>query len=196
MIIELGNTLVSTEIFTKQFVCDLNACKGACCIEGDRGAPLELSEIGEIEQALDAIKPYMTSDGIALLESEGFHEGLEIDDPATTCLPGGECVFAYRDEKGILGCAVEKAHSNGKSPVNKPISCHLYPIRIGKIGQMETLNYHEWHICKAACALGDKLKQPLYRFVKGPLIRRYGENWYSELELIHTEFIRSFPDNR
>lgn len=187
MIIETGNTLISTEIFSVNFVCHLEKCKGACCVEGDRGAPLESEEIKKIERNLPAIRKYMTADAIALLDKEGFHEGEEINDIATTCLPAGECVFAYR-ENGILGCAMEKAYKAGESDFYKPISCHLYPIRIGKVGDMESVNYHEWDICKAACSLGNELNVPVYQFLKEPLIRKYGEEWYLELELIQREF--------
>lgn len=196
MIIELENTLISSEIFTSHFVCDLDKCKGACCVEGDRGAPLEAQEIKAYESSMEGIKKHMEAQALELLELEGFHEGTEIDDPATNCLPGGECIFAYRDPNGVLGCAIEKAYLSGDSAANKPISCHLYPIRIGKAGSMETLNYHRWDICSAACTLGEKLQQPLYRFLKAPLVRKYGEAWYGELELIYTDFKNSFPDIR
>jgi hypothetical protein len=189
MIIEHENTLVSSEIFSTRFVCDLGKCKGACCIEGDRGAPLEKEEISLIEKNLELIKPYLGKESIALLESEGFHEGEEIDDIATNCLPTGECIFVYR-ENGILGCAIEKSYKAGQSDFYKPISCHLYPIRIGKLGKFESLNYHKWDICKAACALGQKLNVPVFEFLKEPLIRKYGEEWFRELESIYAEFLQ------
>ncbi len=187
MIIEVENTLISSEIFSVNFVCNLEKCKGACCIEGDRGAPLEKEEIQFIETQLEAIRPYMTDAGRQLLDSEGFHEGEEIDDIATTCLPTGECVFVYK-ENGILGCAMEKAFKEGKTDFYKPISCHLYPIRINKIGDFDAVNYHEWNICKAACSLGNDLNIPTFRFLKEPLIRKYGAPWYNEIELIFQEF--------
>lgn len=187
MIIEVENTLISSEIFSVNFVCNLEKCKGACCIEGDRGAPLEKEEIKKIEDNIEAIRPYMTEAGIELLDSEGFHEGEEIDDIATTCLPTGECVFVYK-ENGILGCAMEKAYKEGKTDYYKPISCHLYPIRINKIGDFDAVNYHEWNICKAACSLGNELNIPTFRFLKEPLIRKYGAPWYNEVELIYEEF--------
>lgn len=187
MIIEAGNTLISSEIFSTNFVCHLEKCKGACCIEGDRGAPLAEDEIPKIEKNLSAIKSYMTPECLELLEHEGFHEGSEIDDIATTCLPTGECVFAYRKD-GILGCAMESAYKAGESDFYKPISCHLYPIRIGNAGAFETVNYHEWDICKAACSLGNELNVPVFSFLKEPLIRKYGLEWFQELELIYGEF--------
>jgi len=194
MIIEHEDTLISSELFSTQFVCNLSACKGACCIEGDRGAPIEKSEIVLIENNLESIKPYMSEKGIELLNTEGFHEGEEIDDIATTCLPTGECVFFYK-ENGILGCAIEKSYKAGKSDFYKPISCHLYPIRLGRLGKFESLNYHKWDICKAACALGKELGVPVFRFLKDPLIRKYGEPWFNELEEIYNEF-KELEDSR
>lgn len=188
MIIEHGNTLLSDEIFSENFVCDLEKCKGACCIEGYRGAPLESDDVDEINKNIELIKPYMTRKGLELLKSEGFMEG-DISDMATTCLPTGECVFVYR-ENGILGCAIEKAYKEGKIDYYKPISCHLYPIRIGKIGEFESLNYHKWSICKAACNLGKRLNVPVFQFLKEPLIRKYGKEWFDELELIYDEYVK------
>lgn len=193
MIIEHGNTLISEDVFVSRFVCDLEHCKGACCIEGDRGAPLDKEDIEAIEKNIEAIKPFMTRKGLELLKFEGFFEGMHEDDMATTCLPTGECVFAYR-EKGILGCAIEKAYKAGKIDYYKPISCHLYPIRLGKIGGMDSINYHQWNICKAACALGKKLNVPVFEFLKEPLIRKYGQAWFDELELIYQEYLKQLKD--
>lgn len=194
MIIEHGNTLLSDEIFTQSFVCDLTHCKGACCVEGDRGAPLSREDIQDIEKNLDLIKPYMTRKGLELLGFEGFYEGDDDDDLATTCLPTGECVFAYR-EKGVLSCAIEKSYKEGKSNYLKPISCHLYPIRLGKSNDLATVNYHRWSICKAACELGKKLKMPVFQFLKEPLIRQFGQEWYNELELIYEEYNKEFGND-
>ncbi|MCC6817391.1 MAG: DUF3109 family protein [Bacteroidia bacterium] len=193
MIIEHGNSLISDEIFSKQFVCDLERCKGACCIEGYRGAPLNQNDITEINKHIEYIKPYMTRKGLELLKAEGFSEGINEDDMATTCLPTGECVFAYR-ENGILGCAIEKAYKEDKIDYYKPISCHLYPIRLGKIGKMESINYHQWSICSAACALGKKLNVPVFEFLKEPLIRHYGEEWFEDLKLIYQEYQKYITD--
>lgn len=195
MIIEIGETLVSDEIFTSKFICDLEKCKGACCIEGDRGAPISLSEIEIIQNNIAKIKPFMTPKGLELLKNEGFHEGTEIDDPATTCLETGECVFVYK-ENNVLGCAIEKAHLYGEIDFYKPISCHLYPIRIGRVGDKDTINYHEWSICKDACLLGKKMDLPVFKFLKAPLIRNYGQNWYAELELIYEEYKNQFPEKK
>lgn len=189
MIIELDDVLISEDVFSAMFACNLQACKGACCVEGDRGAPLEISELAKISDNLHAISGYMSAEGKKLLEAEGFHEGSEIDDPATTCLPGGECVFAIR-KNGILSCAVEDAYRDGKSAVNKPLSCHLYPIRVGKAGQSETLNYHRWSICSPACENGKKQNMPLFRFLEDALVRKYGSEWFKELELVYEQYLK------
>jgi hypothetical protein len=191
MILEIQDTLVSDEVFTQKFICNLDACKGACCIEGDRGAPIELAEIEAIESQIENIKPFMDPKGIELYNAIGFHEGLEIDDAATTCLETGECVFVYR-ENGQLGCAIEKAYNSGAIPFNKPISCHLYPIRLGQINEMTTVNYHEWDICSAACQLGKANNVAVYQFLKAPLIRRFGEAWYAELEEVYQAYQSTF----
>ena len=190
MILEVGETLISTEVFTQQFVCHLDVCKGACCVEGDRGAPLENEEIEIIENNLSEIKQNMTAEGLALLNQIGFHEGSEINDASTTCLPTGECVFAYR-ENGILGCAIEKTYKEGKISYYKPISCHLYPIRLNKIGEHIGINYHSWDICKSACANGAALKVSVFEFLKEPLIRKFGVKWYNETEQIYNAYLNS-----
>ncbi len=175
------NTLVSDELLEKKFVCDLEACKGACCEEGDLGAPLELEELDDIERNLDGIKPFMTAEGLALLETEGFYELAPDRELVTTTIEGRACIFAAKDDRGIWKCAIEQAHQAGKSDFLKPISCHLYPIRIEKLKHYDALNYHQWDICAPACSCGAKLEVPVYKFLKGPLIRKYGADWYDML---------------
>lgn len=178
----IENTLVSDELLHKHFVCDLTACKGACCEEGDLGAPLELEEIDEIEKNLVYIKPYMSSAGLSLLDTEGFYEMAPDQELVTTTINGRECVFAIKDDKGTWQCAIERAHAAGKSDFLKPISCHLYPIRIDKLKHYDALNYHRWDICAPACECGTQLKVPVYKFLKGPLIRKYGADWFETLD--------------
>lgn len=184
MIIEHQNTLVSTEIFENDFICNLSKCKGACCIEGDRGAPLSKKENELLLRNIDKIKPFMEARQIALSDLEGFSEGEEIDDIATNCLPTGECVFAFR-ENGVLSCVIEKAENLGAIDFKKPISCHLYPIRLGKVGDFISVNYDRWDICKDACTFGAEHKTSVFQFLKNPLIREFGEDWYNELEQIY-----------
>jgi len=177
-------TLISEDLFDKQFICDLSKCKGACCIEGEFGAPISKQEIELLEKELPAILPYLTKESQKALKKKGVYEKDSEGDLVTTCLPTGECNFAYRDKQGILGCGIEKAWKEGKITFQKPISCHLYPIRITKVGTFEALNYHKWDICKPACKLGKENNMPVFKFLKDALIRKFGEKWYAELEEI------------
>ncbi|MDZ4669124.1 MAG: DUF3109 family protein [bacterium] len=178
----IGNTLVSEDLFDQEFICNLSACKGSCCIEGDAGAPVTLEEKSRIEKAFPLIKPYLSEDSLKDIEKRG---GFEIDEDGewvTTCLPTGECNFVKRDEHGLLSCGIEKSFLDGKSEIRKPSSCYLYPIRVIKVGDYDALNYHRWDICKAACTLGKQEKVPVFKFLKDPLISRFGAAWYAELE--------------
>lgn len=187
MIVEIQDKLVSSELFSKQFVCNLSACKGACCVEGDTGAPLEKKEIRQIERSLDKIKPFMTKAGINAVDKEGVSYLDSFDDPVTMLVNGKECAFVFRDENGITKCAIEKAYREKKIKFNKPISCHLYPIRVKKLEKFESLNYDRWSICKDACTLGKELKVPVYKFLKEPIVRAYGEDFYKEMEIVAAE---------
>jgi hypothetical protein len=180
------NAVLSRDLFKKNFVCDLAKCKGACCVEGDYGAPLLESEIEDIDRNLESVKKYMTGEALELLMEDGFHEKDPDAELVTNCISGRNCIFVYKEEK-IYKCAIEKAYENGESDFKKPISCHLYPIRINRLGPLEGLNYNHWDICSPACKLGDKLKVPVFQFVKDALIRKYGEDWYEELEIIAEE---------
>lgn len=182
MIVAIEDKLISTELFSRKFVCDLNACKGACCVEGDQGAPLNTEEIDILEEILDDVKPYMRPEGIAAVEKEGVFYMDPWNEPAVTLVNGKECAFVYFDETGITKCAIEQAHYAGKTDWKKPISCHLYPIRVKKIGENSALNYDEWKICEPACACGEKLDVPVYRFLKEPLIRAFGADFYADME--------------
>ena len=180
--IEIGKTLISDDVVAEQFVCDLSKCKGACCVEGDLGAPLTEDELEKIEEVIDLVKPYLAPEAVEVLEKEGGYLLDEDGDLSTTTINGKECAFAFYDKAGILKCSIEQAHKEGKTDFKKPISCHLYPIRIAKLPEFEALNYDRWSICSPACDLGKELKVPVYRFLKEPLIRKYGKEWYEELE--------------
>jgi len=187
MLVEIEDKIVSTQIFDKKFVCDLNACKGACCIEGDAGAPLTSEEVSILEDNLEAIKPFMRKEGVEAVDKSGVFYLDEENEPVTTLVNGGECAFVYFDEKGITKCAVEAAYLDGKTNFKKPISCHLYPIRVKKFNEYQALNYDKWSICEPACACGDALNVPVFRFLKEPLIRAFGEDFFSELENVDKE---------
>jgi hypothetical protein len=187
MLVEIDDKIVSTQIFEKKFVCDLNACKGACCIEGDAGAPLTLEEVSILEDDLEAIKPYMREEGVKVVESTGVFYMDEENEPVTSLVNGGECAFVFFDEKGITKCAVEAAYLAGETQFKKPISCHLYPIRVKKFNDYRALNYDKWSICEPACACGGSLNVPVFRFLKEPLIRAFGDDFYKELEVVDAE---------
>lgn len=187
MLIEVKDKVVSTQIFERKFVCDLNACKGACCVEGDSGAPLTVEEISLIEDELDAIIPYMREEGIKAIDEQGVFYMDQDNEPVTTLINGAECAFVYFDEKQTALCAIEKANREGKTKFKKPISCHLYPIRVKKFHDFTALSYNEWHICKPACECGDKLDVPVFRFLKEPIIRAFGDEFFRELEIVDAE---------
>lgn len=178
----LDNAVLSDDLKERHFVCDLNKCKGACCVEGDLGAPLDEEELPLIEEVIDAVKPYLSKEGLEVIEKEGAYILDEEGDYSTTTIDGRECAFAIYDEKNILKCAIDQAYRDGKVTWQKPISCHLYPIRITKYDHYDALNYDQWDICAPACNLGEQLKVPVYKFLKEPLIRKYGTEWYGKLE--------------
>lgn len=181
----VGNALVSEEVLTRKFRCAIESCKGACCVHGDAGAPLESEEIEIIQQELEVVKPFMSDSGLKLLSERGFSETDSFDGEAVTvCEPTGECVFVVYDSAGIAGCAIEKAYHSGKTWFRKPLSCHLYPIRAKKYGEYTALNYHQWSICSDACAVGEKEQIPVYSFLREALTRKMGPIWYEELEAV------------
>lgn len=185
----IKNTLVSEDVIDKQFVCDLNACKGACCVKGDYGAPLEKDELPILEEIYDKVKPYLREEGIKSIEEQGKYVLYEKKEWVTPIVKGKECAYTIF-EKGVAKCGIEKAYYEGKINWKKPVSCHLYPIRIttGKNG-IDAVNYDRWSICKPACKLGETLKVPVYKFLKESLTRKYGEDWFRELELAADLFI-------
>jgi hypothetical protein len=181
--VAIDKTLISEDVFDKKFVCDLNACKGACCVAGDSGAPLDKDELEVLDSVLEQVKPYMTKKGLKAVEKHGTYV-VDSDGDYTTTLVSekAECAFVYFDDKKIAKCAIEQAYYDGKITWKKPISCHLYPIRITKHKSYDAVNYSKWDVCKPACECGKKLDVPVYKFLKEPLIRKYGKAWYKQLE--------------
>lgn len=181
--IAIDKTLISEDLLDKKFVCDLNACKGACCVAGDSGAPLDKDELKILKSVVDKVKPYMVKKGIKAIEKHGAYV-IDGDGDYTTTLvsPGAECAFVFFDENKIAKCSIEQAYYEGKIDWKKPISCHLYPIRITKHKDYDAVNYDKWDVCKPACECGAKLDVPVYKFLKDPLIRKYGKEWFKELE--------------
>jgi hypothetical protein len=190
--IEIGKTLVSEELFKRKFVCDLNACKGACCVEGDSGAPLEKEEMQFLDADYEKIKPFMRAEGIAAVEAQGKYVVDPYDgDDVTPLVNNRECAYVSFNEQGVALCAIEQAHAAGKTKFKKPISCHLYPVRTKKHRSFEAVNYDEWDICAPACACGDKLDVPVFKFAKDALIRKYGQDWYDELGEVYKAYVDS-----
>ncbi|MEI6434556.1 MAG: DUF3109 family protein [Bacteroidota bacterium] len=181
----LENTLISDEIGTVFFCCDMEKCNGACCVEGDAGAPLEEEEISLLEDYIDEIKPFMVEGGIREVELLGVFDYDADGKFVTPLVNGKECIFVYFDNN-IARCAIEKAYQEKKITFAKPISCHLYPIRIRSTSINDLLNYHKWPICQKALVKGYNEKTPLYQFLEGALIRKYGRTWYNKfVKLLH-----------
>ncbi|HTO38673.1 MAG TPA: DUF3109 family protein [Brumimicrobium sp.] len=187
MLIEIDDKIVTDELFKSKFVCDLTACKGACCIDGDDGAPLQQDEIKIMEEIFPKVKPYMIEEGINIVEKDGVYHLDEYGEPVTNLMADGACVFVAYDEKGIAKCSIESAYRNGDVAWKKPISCELFPIRAKKYEKFTALNYEKIDICTPGCVLGEKLQIPLYKFLKAPLVRAYGEDFYKTLEEVAKE---------
>ncbi|MEE4198859.1 MAG: DUF3109 family protein [Bacteroidales bacterium] len=179
---QIGNCIVSTELLEEKFVCDLQKCKGHCCVEGESGAPLEEGEDRQIEENYPGFKPFLRPESVEALERNGFSVIDRDGELVTPLLNGQECVYAIFEE-GIAGCGIEKAFFAGKSKFRKPISCHLYPVRIKKLfDEMDGLNYHFWNVCDPARELGDQKNVFTFEFLEDALVRKYGREWYNELK--------------
>ena len=184
---QISNTLISEEILDNDFVCNLSACKGACCVDGQSGAPLDGEETEILDSIFEKVKPFLREEGIKAIEEQGtFIKGSD-GEWETPLVNHEECAYVTFDDKGIAKCGLEEAYNKGITYWKKPISCHLYPIRTRKYTEFTAVNYHKWAICDPACALGDELKVPIYKFVKDALIRKFGQVWYNELELVARE---------
>lgn len=190
MILEIGDVLVSSDIFTECFCCDLDACHGECCVEGDAGAPVTLDETAEIEAALDTVWDGLTAGAQAVIDRQGVAYCDQEGDLVTSIVGGKDCVFTCH-ENGCCFCALEKAYRAGLTQFVKPVSCALYPIREKRLSDgRSALNYHRWSVCAPAVAKGRELKLPLYRFLEAPLTRRFGSDWYQELVCVAEELQR------
>jgi hypothetical protein len=179
---QLGKTIVSESIIEKDFVCNLSACKGACCIDGDAGAPLDNEEAKILEGIYPKIKPFLRKEGIEVIEAQGTSVITAFNEIETPLINGADCAYVIFDEKKTALCGIEEAYNQGKIEWKKPVSCHLYPIRVKDYSEFSAVNYDKWEICDDACSLGKELQVPVYKFVKEALIRKFGEDWYTELE--------------
>lgn len=190
----IKNVLVSKELLGNKFVCDLKSCKGACCVEGNGGAPLEREEIKAIETSFNKFKHRLSQKSVKQIKRQGLYVILEDGNLETPLNNGKECVYAVQ-KNGYTKCAFEESFNAGEINFKKPISCHLYPIRVHKTNLFEKLNYEKWSICNAACELGNRLQIPVYTFLKEALIRKYGKSWYHNLCLKAKEIIPELLNN-
>jgi hypothetical protein len=179
----VGEALLSEDILEAHFACQLQQCKGDCCVQGDVGAPLEEAEVSMIESELPAMMVVLPERSQAMLKSGPFWERDQDEEAVIRCHPDGTCVFAI-SEQGITLCGMEQAWRQGLTAFRKPISCHLYPIRSKNYGEFTVMNYHRWDICQSACTAGRTQEIPLFRFLKEALIRKMGPSWYAELEAV------------
>ncbi len=176
----VDDCIISDNLVDVCFCCDLQQCRGACCVEGDCGAPLEEDEVAVLERIYPYVKPYMSLEGVDVVDREGVWS-LDVDKlPCTPLVNNAECAYSI-SENGVTLCAIEKAWRDGKVDFRKPISCHLYPVRIENFGEFKAVNYHEWDICHCAVVKGRVEGEPLYRYLKESLVRRFGQQWYDEL---------------
>lgn len=187
MMIEIDNTVISTDVLKKEFVCNIKKCKGICCVEGDSGAPLDENELPVLDEIYPQIKSYLREGGRKAIEEQGKYIKDEDGDWVTPLVDGAECAYVIFDEKGYTKCGIEKAYEEGATDYQKPISCHLYPVRIQEYTDFTAVNYHRWEICSDACALGEELKVTVADFLKVPLIKRFGEEWYEQLMIAKEE---------
>ncbi|MEM7379751.1 MAG: DUF3109 family protein [Bacteroidota bacterium] len=188
---QLGNSIVSEELIENDFVCNLNACKGACCIDGEAGAPLEDRETEILVDIFNDVKPFLRPEGVVAIEQQGCFVKGDDGEWETPLVNGSECAYVIFSDSGIAKCGLEEAYNNGASSWKKPISCHLYPVRVKEYSKLTAVNYHKWQICDPACSLGTELQVPIYKFVKDALIRKFGQKWYTELEEVAQSLSKS-----
>lgn len=184
---QIGKTIVSEDLLEKEFVCNLSACKGACCIDGDAGAPLTEEETKILDEIYPKIKSYLRPEGIKAIETQGTSVTGWDGELETTLIDGQDCAYVVFDGKTAL-CGIEQAYNEGVISWKKPVSCHLYPIRIKEFSDFSAVNYDRWDICNDACSLGKELSVPVYKFVKEALVRRFGQEWYEELESVAADY--------
>lgn len=192
----IDDILVSDAVLEEQFVCDLSSCRGACCEDGDAGAPLTTEELDEVRDAFDRVAPLLTEEGLREIRAKGLYRYDAVFGWVTPTVGGGICAYGRRDASGTIRCAFEEAHGQGLTTWKKPVSCHLYPIKSSRSRYRgyEMMNYEPRDtLCAPACALGTRLRVPVYRFLREPIVRKYGQSFYDALEQVAREH---FPDRR
>ena len=180
---QIDDTLISEEIISEEFVCNISKCKGQCCVSGSAGAPVEKGETKILEKLYNKISPFLSKKGRMAIKKQGNYVIGFDGDLETPLIENKECAYTVFDKGGVAQCGIEKAYNNGAIKWNKPISCHLYPIRVNKYPTFTAVNYHEWSVCDSACSLGAELKVPVYKFVKNALVRKFGKKWFKKLSL-------------
>lgn len=181
---QIGKTIVSEDLIQEDFACNLSACKGECCIAGEAGAPLEKEEADILKDIFPKVKPFLRPEGIAAIEKQGTHVKNDFGELETPLVNGAECAYVHFSDNGTALCGIEAAYRAGKIDWKKPISCELYPVRVQKYASFSAVNYHRWPICDDACTLGKELQTPVYKFTKEALIKKFGADWYAEMEKI------------
>ena len=179
--LEIGRTIVSIDLLEERFLCDILKCKGACCVEGDSGAPLTSDEAVILEGIYSEVEAYLPEKGKAAIGQQGTSVVDSDGDVVTPLVNNKECAYSYVDGKGIVKCGIERAFLEGKVDFRKPVSCHLFPVRITEYEKFDAVNYQELKICSSGRECGKGQRLPLYRFLEEPLIRKYGEEWYRQL---------------
>lgn len=187
--LQIQNTLVSLDFIEHFFLCDLNECRGECCIEGDAGAPITEEELKTLKSLLPIVWDDLTPAAKQIIKEQGVAYIDEDGDLVTSIVNGKDCVFTTYEKNGMCLCAIEKAFREGKSDFYKPISCHLYPARLSEYSDFTAINYHRWKICRCAELLGKKKNIRIYQFLKEPLIRRFGKEWYDELCFVAQQYL-------
>ncbi|NLO71233.1 MAG: DUF3109 family protein [Porphyromonadaceae bacterium] len=185
--VQIDDTIISFDLFEDKFICDLISCKGICCVEGDAGAPLEGDEVQRLEEIVPVVWDDLPKTSQKVIKKKGVFYVDDDGEPVTSIVDGKECVFAYQEKSGIWKCSIEKAYREGKTDFQKPISCHLYPARVQKYENLTAVNVHKWGICDCARANGKNLNVRVYKFLKEPLVRKFGKEWYEQLEIAAEE---------
>ena len=182
--IQIGKVIISEELLENEFVCNLSKCKGACCVDGDAGAPLNKDELEILTEIYPKIKHLLLPKGTQAIENQGKYTVNDKGDIETPLIDKKDCAYVIFNDKNIATCGIEEAYNQGIINWKKPISCHLYPVRVLEFSTFTTVNYHHWDICNPACDFGKELQVPVYKFVKEALIRKFGETWYAELKKV------------
>ncbi len=179
--LQIDDTIISLDVIDQNFACDLSKCKGICCVEGDEGAPVTEDEVSQIETLLPIIWDDLSNRAQEVIAQQGVAYADRDNELAISIIDGAECVFAFQDGHGYWRCRIEQAFEQQKTTFKKPLSCHLYPVRLQKHKTFVAVNYHQWHVCHDAIASGNDQNKPLYQFLKEPLIRSFGEEWFQQL---------------